>query len=110
MVLLKEQENDEVKLYCKSSNVYVVKYNLSSKTLYVYFSSGRVYKYEKVPRHLFLEIEKAPSKGKAIIDNFVKKGIGKYIYNEEFYGILEDKTLLELKEKLKKLSDDHLSQ
>lgn len=47
-----------------SSNLQAVEHDRESGVLTVAFRGGRVYQYDNVPREVFVELLRAPSKGK----------------------------------------------
>lgn len=51
-------------LQVDSSNIQAVSYDEAASTLQVHFHNSRKYKYSKVPKWVFEDFLKAPSKGR----------------------------------------------
>ncbi|HDR6289455.1 TPA: KTSC domain-containing protein [Bacillus cereus] len=56
-----------------SSNLASIGYDESSKTLYVSFRNGRMYKYSGVPHHIYSGLMSASSHGQ-YFDRYIVKG------------------------------------
>lgn len=53
-----------VEVHYDSSNIYKSEYHFSTKSLYIYFHKGGVYKYDNVPYDVYREFETTDSQGK----------------------------------------------
>lgn len=70
-----------------SSNLHSVGYDVPTSTLEVQFRSGGVYRYFRVPQHLFTGLLGAPSKGQ-YLHRFIK---GSYDYKHVGTRAADDK-------------------